>query len=155
MPVAPDDAPAPLPLHAGAPAAHALPSATQTVLVVDDEPALRGAMRRMLERGGYRVLEATDGREALATCAQQADRIALVISDVVMPQMGGRAFLAQLHAGFPRARAILMSGYSEAAACWRDGTDGVPRLGKPFTAVELLALVRATLDTPGVHRRAS
>jgi CheY-like chemotaxis protein len=86
---------------------------------------------------------ARDGNEALGALHAQAG-IALVITDMVMPGMGGSELLAAIKARPHPPRVILMSGYSEELVA--SGRDGVPFLAKPFTVAELAAVVRGTLD---------
>jgi CheY-like chemotaxis protein len=92
--------------------AESLPQgAGQTILVVEDEAATRQAVVDGLEMLGYRVLEATNGQEALATFEQQADQIALVLSDLVMPEMGGQALFHALRQQDPAIKVLAMSGH--------------------------------------------
>ena len=109
----------------------------ETVLVVEDEPSIRAAARRVLASNGYRVLVAEDGAAAEQIAARE--EIDLLLTDVVMPGMGGRE-LAERLSGLP---VLFMSGYAE-------GPEGpppsAPLLGKPFGADELLRAVRRVLD---------
>jgi two-component system, cell cycle sensor histidine kinase and response regulator CckA len=118
------------------------PDGSQTVLVVDDLPIVRGAVRAMLEAGGYGVLEAADGAEALRVAEQHAGRIDLLMSDVVMPGMRGPELAERLVARFPGLRVVLTSGYAEDAAA----LTGATFLQKPFTAAELAQKLREALD---------
>jgi two-component system, cell cycle sensor histidine kinase and response regulator CckA len=114
-----------------------------TVLLVDDEPAVRGALSRVLRRAGHEVLEATHGAEALTVWHANASRIAVVVSDVRMPVMSGPEFVRQLWALGSRTPVLLMSGFADAALT-RDLPGSVARiLGKPFATAELLAALRA------------
>lgn len=83
----------------------------ETILLVEDEPTVRGAMRTMLEHLGYNPLEAANGREALDVYAAHRQDIALVLSDMVMPEMGGLALFTALREQNPGIRVVLMSGY--------------------------------------------
>jgi signal transduction histidine kinase/ActR/RegA family two-component response regulator len=83
----------------------------QMILVVEDEAATRQAVVDGLEMLGYRLLEATNGREALATFEQHADQIALVLSDLVMPEMGGQALFHTLRQQDPAVKVLAMSGH--------------------------------------------
>jgi two-component system, cell cycle sensor histidine kinase and response regulator CckA len=126
-----------------------------TVLLVDDEPAVRGALSRVLRRAGHDVLEATHGAEALTVWHANASRIAAVVSDVRMPVMSGPEFVRQLWALGSRTPVLLMSGYADAALT-RDLPSSVARiLGKPFASAELLAAVREVLDAPAGSVRVS
>lgn len=120
-----------------------LPRGSETILVVDDEPQIRDICGRLLGRLGYTVLAERDGRAALDRLAE-GHRVALVLSDMVMPGMGGWELATTLLERQDGPKVILMSGYSaELVATIRDE---VPFLAKPFTARELAELVRATLD---------
>jgi two-component system, cell cycle sensor histidine kinase and response regulator CckA len=127
-----------LDLPTTSPAPSAEPDVSQTVLVVDDLPIVRGAVRAMLEAGGYRVLEAADGAEALRVAEQHAGRVDLLMSDVVMPGMRGPELAERLVARFPELRVVLTSGYAEDAAA----LTGATFLQKPFTAAELAEKLR-------------
>ena len=119
----------------------------ETILLVEDEPQVRSLTRRMLERGGYTVLEAPHGAAALRIADEHGDRLALVLTDVVMPEMGAREFLERLRMRLPALPALLMSGYSaEAVTAQGVLVPGSSLLSKPFTHAALLASVRATLD---------
>jgi PAS domain S-box-containing protein len=146
-----------LPLVEGGPASGAERPATAPgetaargeapLLLVEDEREVRRTVRKMLERAGYRVLEATDGRAALALLeGPDAPRVAAVVSDVVMPEMSGRELVAALRQRAPGLPALLLSGYA-AEAVMGNGVlvPGVEVLGKPFRAEELLTKVRALL----------
>ncbi len=135
---------------AARPEAAAAPAAvggTETILLAEDEELIRVAAKRILERHGYRVLLASDGREALETWRRHAEEIALVVTDVVMPGMGGRELIERLRAGGRDVAVLCTSGYtnrdlSEGARL----DDGVPFMHKPWTAGDLLKRVRAVLD---------
>jgi nitrogen-specific signal transduction histidine kinase len=118
----------------------------EVVLVVEDEAAVRAAVRRMLERGGYTVIEAEHGTAALALVGRYTGRLDLVLTDVVMPETGGGALLARLRDLRPGLPALLMSGYS-AEAVARQGVlvEGATLLVKPFGSEELLRRVREAL----------
>jgi PAS domain S-box-containing protein len=115
----------------------------ETVIVVDDESQVRDICLRMLGRLGYRVYAAADGAAAIALLTTMP-AVDLVITDLVMPGVGGLE-LRQWLGGRPESpKVILMSGYNEELAT--AGADGTPFLAKPFTAHELATLVRGTLD---------
>ncbi len=122
----------------------------ETVLLVEDEVAVRRIVRRILSQSGYTVIEAADGRAALAAAAAHAAPIDLVLTDVVMPEMSGRAFAEQVGARHPGTRVLFMSGYTDDEMLRRGFL--VPSssfLQKPFTAERLLDAVRRTLGGPG------
>ena len=121
-----------------------LPRGTEAILVVDDEPQIRDLSARMLSRLGYRVRTERDGRSALESLERHRE-IALVLTDLVMPGMGGWELVATLRERWPGVRVVVMSGYSEELV---GAVQDVAFLPKPFTAGELANLVRATLDRP-------
>jgi DNA-binding NtrC family response regulator len=137
---------------AGAPASSTLvpPRGTETILLVEDDASVRSAIRRQLERQGYTVREAENGRDALALAASPAERIDLVLTDVVMPELGGRALVERLAAHRPELRAVYMSGYTDDEIIRRGMAqpDSV-FLEKPFTYERLAEVVRQALDGPG------
>ena len=118
----------------------ALPMGTETVLLVEDEAPVRSSIRRALERQGYTVLDAAHGLDAVAAF-ERADRVDLLLSDVVMPQLGGRPLVERLRRSNPDLPALLMSGYSQ-----DDPSDTVPLIQKPFDMTALVERVRAVLD---------
>ncbi|MBI4544045.1 MAG: PAS domain S-box protein, partial [Gemmatimonadetes bacterium] len=122
---------------------------SETVLLVEDEHAVRALVRRVLERNGYSVLEAPDGAAALRLTQQYDREIHLLISDVVMPEMGGHQLAESLSRLRPAMRVLFMSGYSEDAilhhVVLEPGTDF---LAKPFTPDALARTVRQVLDAP-------
>ena len=120
---------------------------TETILVVEDDVALRRAVSRILSATGYKVLTAADGAAALLTCAQHTGNIHLVLTDVVMPQMGGRVLAEELSKVRPSFKILYMSGYTDNAI----GVQGVLAagahfLGKPFTTSDLTRKVREVVD---------
>jgi len=126
---------------------NALPRGTETVLVVEDEDAVRLIVRRVLRDQGYEILEARDGNEALRLCAQKGDAIDLVLSDVIMPGMGGRELSRALAASRPGLPILFMSGYNDDGELAGSGADlGSGILAKPFTAETLATQVREALD---------
>ncbi len=112
-----------------------------TILVVDDEPQVRRLASRALEREGYRVIEATDGLEALGLFTQDA-RIDLLVTDVRMPHTDGIVLAAALRRRFPAIPVLFISGYPR-------GTEPAPEpfLAKPFEMRTLCDRVRELLDT--------
>jgi two-component system cell cycle sensor histidine kinase/response regulator CckA len=119
----------------------------ETVLVVEDEHAVRELVRKVLERSGYRVLVASTPHEALQIISQGGHAIHLLMSDVVLPQMGGRALAEQITAQLPDVRVLYMSGYTDDAIVHHGVLDpGTPFLQKPFTARALTKKVREVLQ---------
>jgi len=116
----------------------------ETILLVEDHAALRAAGREVLERLGYRVLEAADGREALAVYA--AERVDLVLTDVVMPGMGGAALVEALRRQNPDLKAIAITGYGEDQEVERVRQAGVAAVvRKPFEVERLAEILRRVL----------
>lgn len=122
---------------------------TETILLAEDEEALRHATKRVLERHGYTVLTAANGVEALDAFQSHRAEIALVISDVVMPEMGGAELFQRLQLAGHRVRFLFTSGYTppdvEATA---KIPSGILFLMKPLTVADLLWRVRTILDAP-------
>jgi CheY-like chemotaxis protein len=124
------------------------PRGTETVLLAEDDAHVRAAAGRALREVGYTVLEAADGEEALARAAG-AQRLDVVVTDVVMPRLGGPALAARLRAALPSVRILFVSGYTEDGLLERTLGEGVSEiLWKPFTAASLARRVRDLLDRP-------
>ena len=120
----------------------------ETVLVVEDETGVRRLARRILERSGYSVIEARDGRHALEFAAAHAGRIDLLLTDMVMPEMNGRVLAERLCAVRSDLRVLYMSGYTDDEIVRRGLLDSGTRfLEKPFTADGLASAVRAAIDS--------
>ena len=123
-----------------------LPRGTETILVVEDEAPLRRAAARLVERLGYTVLTASDGAEALAILQAQGDSVQLVMSDIVMPRMGGRALYEALRREGRPVRFLFTSGYG-GEELNEGGTGEVPLLiRKPWSLSELAVKLREVLD---------
>jgi two-component system cell cycle sensor histidine kinase/response regulator CckA len=124
------------------PRPRATPESPATILLVEDEIALRGLMRRILERSGYRVLEARHGAEALAQFETHDGVIDLVVSDIVMPTMGGREMAERLRALSPHSRLLFVSGFTDDEVM-RQGVivSGSAYLQKPFSPASLVAKI--------------
>ncbi|MCG8590351.1 MAG: PAS domain S-box protein [Proteobacteria bacterium] len=121
----------------------------ETILVVEDESAVRRLVRRLLESAGYRVLEAQDGVQALEVARAHPQSLDLVLSDLVMPHMGGLELARRLRKLDPELRILFLSGYprDHGSAEWRDFQD-TRVLQKPFSADVLLSEIRQALDPP-------
>jgi two-component system, cell cycle sensor histidine kinase and response regulator CckA len=122
-------------------------SGTETILLVEDEEAVRKLVRRTLEKQGYELLVAATGTEALEILQSHSQRIQLVITDVIMPQMGGRQLAERLKELHPKIGILFVSGYTESSVL-RSGnlTEGEAFLQKPFTPLALARRVRELLD---------
>ena len=118
----------------------------ETVLLVEDEDAVRALAREVLRRHGYVVLEARHGVEALRLAERHPDAIHLLISDVVMPHMSGSELAARLSADRPKMKVLFMSGYTDRLGLHRDQTSGAAFVQKPFTPEALARKVRSVLD---------
>lgn len=117
------------------------------ILLVEDEGSVRRLTRRILERQGYEVLEAVNGREALEIARAQSTPIDLVLTDVIMPEMGGPELATQLRVVMPGVPVLFMSGYPQE----RGGVDDRPFrrdefMQKPFSADGLLARIHSLID---------
>jgi CheY-like chemotaxis protein len=135
---------------AGAPGpAAVVPCGPETLLLAEDEDAVRALARRVLQRQGYTVLEARDGAEALRVAAQHPGPIHLLVTDVVMPHLGGRELADRLGPLCPQTKVLFVSGYTDDAVV-RHGVQQaeVAFLQKPFTPLALAQKVREVLDHP-------
>jgi CheY-like chemotaxis protein len=120
---------------------------SETVLVVEDESAVRRLIDEALRKYGYRVLEAAHGEEAVRIAQDRTTRIRLVITDVVMPGMSGRELASRLSEHQPDLRVLYMSGYTDDAVVRHGLVDAsMFFLQKPFTPGSLVRKVRETLD---------
>jgi CheY-like chemotaxis protein len=117
-----------------------------TILLVEDEAAVRGLARKILAQKGYRVLEASDGAIALRVAAGHVGEIDLVLTDVAMPVLGGRGLVEELHELSPGMRVLFMSGYPREEV-FPDRKDRSPYLQKPFTTETLIAEVSSALGS--------
>jgi CheY-like chemotaxis protein len=125
------------------------PLGGETILLVEDEKALRKLQKRILTEAGYRVLEAADGAKALRVAADEVGEIDLVLTDVEMPTLGGRGMVDELNELSPGIRVLFMSGYSDNEILRRGiGTAEGQFLQKPFTAEALRAAVKTALAKP-------
>jgi CheY-like chemotaxis protein len=120
-----------------------------TILLIDDESAIRAPLRRILEDAGYRVVEAGGGDEALTLAGGLAGPIHLLLTDVVMPGMSGGELARRLGESRPKLKVLFMSGYSPEAIA-TDGSliPGAAFLAKPFSATDLVQRVQETLAAP-------
>jgi PAS domain S-box-containing protein len=122
---------------------------SETILLVEDDSAVRALSARLLRAKGYAVIEANNGQEALRVASEQPDkRIALLLTDVIMPEMGGRDLAERFHAVRPDTKVLFCSGYTHEAID-RNGElePGVAFLQKPFTPLALASKIREVLET--------
>jgi CheY-like chemotaxis protein len=118
----------------------------ETILLVEDEAAVRGLTKKILAQNGYRVLEASDGAIALRLAAGHVGEIDLVLTDVAMPNLGGRGMVEELKELSPDMRVLFMSGYpKEEVFPDQETARLIPYLQKPFTGETLLSEVRTAL----------
>lgn len=120
---------------------------SETILLVEDEAAVRSLVRKVLERRGYTVLEATNGAEAIQLAESHPGRIDLILTDVVMPDIGGPALVETLAPRLAEPRVLFMSGYTDQEII-RRGVDEFHAgfIAKPFAPDDLAAKVREVLD---------
>ena len=132
-----------------------MPTGEETVLLVEDEPAVREYLRSLLVRLGYSVVVAGDGVRALKVASEWRGRFDLLISDVVMPRMNGVELAHRLTGEHPGLRVLLISGHADKPEALMDGrlSEGLMDfLQKPFSSATLAQRVRRLLDAPGSSR---
>jgi len=122
---------------------------SETILLVEDDEAVRRLARLILERAGYRIVEAKNPRDAVRVADQFGERIDLLLSDLIMPESEGPPLLDRLVPARPDLRVLYISGYADEAVV-RHGVivEGTPFLQKPFTPLALCGKVREVLDDP-------
>jgi two-component system, cell cycle sensor histidine kinase and response regulator CckA len=120
------------------------PQGHETILLVEDEPAVRQLFAQALMRAGYRVLEARNGQEAMKVFDQHGDTIDLLLTDLRMPYMGGMELVQHLRARRSTLKLICVSGYPSTG----DDELTADFLSKPFSREDLLSKVREVLDRP-------
>jgi PAS domain S-box-containing protein len=119
----------------------------ETVLLVEDEGAVRQFAGRMLRKLGYTVLEAANGEEALHTAAEYEGKIDLLLTDMVMPQLGGKVLADQLQSQRPGLKVLFMSGYTDSGIARQGQLEaGIGFLQKPFSSEQLARQVREVLQ---------
>jgi PAS domain S-box-containing protein len=121
----------------------------ETILLVEDQGSLRAIAGEILGEHGYRVIEAAGANDAIEKASHHPEPIHLLVTDVVMPGMNGRALFESLVATRPELKVLYMSGYTDDVIAHRGVFEsGTPLLAKPFTALALLGRVRAALISP-------
>jgi CheY-like chemotaxis protein len=129
------------------PAEFDAPGGEETLLVVEDDEAVRQTICRLLQSLGYRVLSAGSGPEAIARAAGHGGPIDLLVSDVIMPQMNGRQVYDELAAARPGLRVLFISGYTDDVIVEHGVLEpGLDYLPKPFTVSQLAIKVREVID---------
>ena len=124
-----------------------VPRGSEVIVLAEDEDTVRRLVRTFLQSKGYEVLEALDGAEALAHCRNRQGQIHLLITDIVMPGMGGRELAEQARPLHPNMKVLFMSGYTDDSLI-REGikVKGTPYIQKPFSLAQLGRQVRELLD---------
>jgi len=141
--------------RAGPPLAEQCPQGTETILLVEDESAVRGTACEFLTHMGYTVLQAQDGEDALTVAQRYGGDIHLMVTDVVMPNMGGARLAGQLAIERPKMKVLFVSGYAENTVV-QQGSIDVARnfLQKPFGLKTLARKIREVLES-GVAARSA
>jgi CheY-like chemotaxis protein len=122
----------------------------ETILLVEDDEVVRKLVSEVLDNEGYRLLEAANGVAALSICAQYEDRIHLLLTDVIMPEMSGRALADRLVPQHPEMKVLFMSGYTDDVIADHGVLDaGTAFIQKPFAPDVLAKKVRDVLDGRG------
>ncbi len=130
-----------------APPSEPLATGSERVLLVEDEPSVRAAAERILQNAGYRVSIAEDGAQALSVYEREAGAFDLVVTDVVMPKLGGTELVKRLRERDPGLSILFMSGYTGSYLAHHGAlAEGTHFLNKPFSARSLSSKVRAVLD---------
>jgi two-component system, cell cycle sensor histidine kinase and response regulator CckA len=123
------------------------PPGRETVLVAEDSESVRGLIRELLVERGYNVIAVAQGEDALAVLQEGKQTVDLVLTDVVMPKLGGADLVRRLRATHPRLRVVYMSGYTDGAFSGQGALDpGAIVLEKPFSADTLARTIRLALD---------
>ncbi|MBI5093810.1 MAG: response regulator, partial [Candidatus Hydrogenedentes bacterium] len=124
--------------------------AGRTILVVDDEAAVRNLTVKALERAGYRVITAGDGRQGVERFRDNADKISLVLLDMTMPYKDGGEVFQEIRQLRRDAKVILSSGFSEEDTMERFGQHGLAGfIQKPYRVTDLLGIISSALNSPG------
>ncbi len=127
-------------------------SGSETILLVEDEDLVRNLVCEILTSNGYKVLVAGSGKEALAICDSHSDPIHMLLTDVIMPNMGGVALQKLIVKRLPEIKSLFMSGYTDDSITESDLLGaGAGFIEKPFTPDALAEKVRGILNNPVAH----
>jgi CheY-like chemotaxis protein len=127
--------------------APAVATGNETILVVEDEDAVRRLDERILRKAGYNVVSAGSGGDALLLCEKHGDEIDLLLTDVVMPQMSGQELANRLTKLYPNLKVLYTSGYTDNTIIHHGVLEpGTRFIGKPFSAADLMRKIRDVLD---------
>jgi CheY-like chemotaxis protein len=125
-----------------------MPQGKETILVVEDNDDVRGFITAVLRELGYSIFEARDGVEALSLCNERKGDFALVITDVIMPNMNGDRLASRIGELYPEIKVLYMSGYADNIITEKGILkEGINYLQKPITAMALAQEVRRVLDS--------
>jgi PAS domain S-box-containing protein len=125
----------------------------ETVLIVEDKPAMREVIRRILSRSGYQVIAATSGHEAIEIAASHVGDIDVLLTDVVMPRMLGKEAAERIRALRPGVKVLFMSGYAQGVLDSQGVVEvGVNLIQKPFSEAELLATLGQVIASATPHQ---
>jgi len=127
--------------------AEAPKGSAEFILLVEDEDQVRKLASRILQGSGYVVLEARDGREGLELCEAHQGKIDLLLTDVVMPELGGRKLAERILTIRPEIKVLFMSGHTQDVILKEGVNAGTPFLQKPFTPAALAYKVREVLNS--------
>jgi two-component system cell cycle sensor histidine kinase/response regulator CckA len=127
-----------------------VPRGNEVILLVEDESGVRELAREFLKVSGYSVLEAKDGIEALEIVARHKGAIHLMLTDMVMPKMGGRELASRLKVIRPEVKTLFMSGYAEHTTD-NPAASQLPILQKPFSLSSLVGKIRGVLEGNAVE----
>ena len=119
-----------------------MPGTRPTILLVDDEPAIRRIAVRVLQRAGYTCIEAADGQDAFKLWQDNRDAVALVITDVMMPRQNGWDLMLAVRGAGSRVPFVVTSGYDASEVVPPGTNEGVLVVGKPWEAAQLVAAVK-------------
>lgn len=125
----------------------AVPGGTETILIAEDQQTSKDLARKVLERNGYRVIAASDGKQALRLFNENANRIDLVFLDLVMPGMSGHEAFTKMREVKPSLKAVFTTGYSvNAVESNVADCTGLTVIAKPYTSSDVLRVIRKALD---------